>query len=53
MSKTTIDKITTAMESATLCATCALRDDCDKSATRTHWRSLNQSCNLWVKWNEK
>lgn len=47
-----IDKITTEMEAATLCATCKLREVCDKSATRNHWRSLNQACNEWVKWNE-
>ena len=40
-----IDKITTQMESATLCATCALRETCDKAATRN-------ACNEWVKWNE-
>ena len=52
MSKT-IDKITTQMESATLCATCALRETCDKSATRNHYVAMNQTCNEWVKWNGK
>ena len=47
-----IDKIKTEMEAATLCATCALRETCDKSATRNHWRSLNQACNEWRAWNE-
>lgn len=46
------DRIATQMESATLCATCALRADCDKAATRNLWQSINQACKQWVKWNE-
>lgn len=48
---TTQQQIATQMESAQKCATCALRDICDKSATRNAWRMLNQACNQWVKWN--
>lgn len=45
------DRIATQMESATLCATCALRERCDKSSTRTLWMTINEACKQWVKWD--
>lgn len=53
MKTSRIDNITTAMQNATLCATCKLRESCDRAPLRNAWRSLNQACVSWQKWDEK
>ena len=52
MTTSRIDRTQSAMINATLCGTCKLRESCDRAPLRNAWRSLNQDCSKWEKWNE-
>jgi positive regulator of sigma E activity len=51
--RTIQEHIVVTMQDATDCSQCKHRQTCDRTPLQNAWRSLQQTCSKWVKWNEK